>query len=463
MNRLKAISNIHSMKGQRLPLLGLLLLILVAISCGGKNQADSDKLNHQAMQQHNRQESPEHAGHDHEAMDGQGDSDAVWTCSMHPQVRKDEPGTCPLCGMELIRAAKAASKKMKSMQSTQTLNSVRMTEEAVKLARIATTPVVKERATESLRLPGEVVVNEHLTSVITAHFPGRIIDLFVDYEGQYVAKGQKLATIYSPELLTAQKEFMEAVRFRQSNPALYRAARRKLEYWELAEQQIDQLESSGEVMQEVAIISPVSGYLMRKNIERQQHVMEGTIMYRVAELHSVWVELEADEQLTGRVRQGQEVAITLPALSGREVTTNLTFVGREVDLSTRTLVLRAELPNEKQDLKPGMIAEGTIKRLLLNGEPQLLIPETAVLWTGTRSLVYVKQPDGPVFGARKVTLGPKVGHRYVVLDGLAAGEEVVTHGAFKIDSAAQIEGSVSMMNPAEDSAMSRSVGGSHHH
>ncbi|MDX1672910.1 MAG: efflux RND transporter periplasmic adaptor subunit, partial [Balneolaceae bacterium] len=214
----------------------------------------------------------------------------VYTCSMHPGVRQNEPGNCPICGMELIPVSDS-----KSGSTGEDAYTLTMTPASMKLAQIQTAPVTTGKAIMQIRLPGKVVVDERRISSVTAHFPGRIKELYVDFTGDRVRKGEKLASVYSPQLITAQRELMEARKYRENNPALYRATRRKLELWELPEEEIRAIEESGEIREEVNIVSPVDGYVLKRNISRQDHVMEGTIMYQIANLERLWVEFDAYE------------------------------------------------------------------------------------------------------------------------------------------------------------------------
>ena len=363
----------------------------------------------------------------------------IYTCSMHPQVRQNEPGNCPICGMQLIPAENSASDANP--------NELVMTPAAIKLAEIETSPVVKEVPVSLIRMPGKVVSDQNKTSAISAHIPGRIIDLYVDFEGDYVREGQRVASIYSPELISAQQELLETAKYKTQNPVLYQAARKKLELWELPLSTIDKIEASGEVMQSVDIVSPVSGYVQQISVQRQQHVMGGSLMYRVADLSSVWVMFDAFESQASFLRNGEEIQFTTLAYPGRKFSGTVNYIDPIVQDNSRAIRVRVEAKNTENRLKPNMLVEGVLSAGTGDTE-QLLIPKSSVLWTGTRSVVFVQTPGTaePTFSAREITLGQRVGDQYIVLEGLEEGELVVTNGTFKLDSAAQLADKLSMMN-----------------
>lgn len=376
------------------------------------------------------------------------EGEIVYTCSMHPSVRQNEPGNCPICGMELIPTGGS------SESTEEDPYELTMTPAAVKLAEIQTTEVQRGRATKTVRMPGKVMVDETMTSSITALFPGRIEELYVNFTGQYVSAGQPLAAIYSSKLVTAQRELIEAAKHKQSNPTLYQAAKRKLKLWELSEQQIQQIEQSGEVRTEMNITAPKSGYVLSRNVAREDYVKEGTLMYEIADLSRLWVVFQAYESDLAGLDEGDPVSFTVDAYPGETFTARVTYIDPVLSESKRTVSVRAEVPNPGNRLKPQMLAEGVVRSDVSGSGDQLLVPKSAVLWTGERSVVYVKKPhtDQPTFMFREVVLGARVGDQYVVKSGLEAGEEVVTHGNFKLDSAAQLSGKASMMNQNPDGA-----------
>lgn len=368
------------------------------------------------------------------------EGNVVYTCSMHPQVRQNEPGNCPICGMELI----PADDNDTAAENPYTLT---MTQASMKLAEIQTSPVIMDKPVHTITLPGKVVENENRVSNVTAHFPGRIRDLYVDYKGTYVREGQRLASVYSPELIAAQSELLETVKFKNQNPRLYEASRRKLQLWEFPESTINNIEDSGEIMTKLDFFSPVSGYVMQLNISREDHIMEGDIMYRIVDLSSVWIDFQAYESNLSSIQEGDQLQFSVEALPGEEFESTVIFIEPFLDDDSRTSIIRAEVQNPGNQLKPGMLATAEIQSGV-SEDPQLLIPRSAIMWTGKRSIVYVQQTDveTPSFEAREIILGERAGNHYVVESGLSEGEQVVTNGTFKIDSAAQLADKLSMMN-----------------
>ncbi|WP_103666194.1 efflux RND transporter periplasmic adaptor subunit [Gracilimonas amylolytica] len=385
------------------------------------------------------------------------EGNVVYTCSMHPQVRESEPGNCPICGMDLIPADDLNSDKSESPGP----HAIQFSKAALALAEIETTPVRTGTPVLETRLPGKVAENQNLVSNVTAHFPGRVRELYVDYTGDYVRKGQKLASIYSPELITAQRELLETARFKEQNPRLYESARRKLMLWEFPEATIDQIERSGEVMEELDFFSPVSGYVSQIDISREDHINEGSMLYRIADLSQVWIEFEAYESSVSNLNKGDKVEFTVSSVPGQTYTGTVNFIQPFLSERSRTVEVRITANNPQNRMKPGMFAEGIISSQTDDGQ-QILIPRSAVLWTGSRSIVFVDVSIGetPAFEAREVILGKKAGNEYIIESGLEPGESVVTNGTFKVDAAAQLSDKLSMMNPQPGSGVNL---GAHDH
>jgi membrane fusion protein, copper/silver efflux system len=373
--------------------------------------------------------------HNHELTNGQ--SQEIWTCSMHPSVREEGPGRCPICGMDLIPA---------SVEDREDDYSMVMTASAMKLADIQTTPVVRGFPEREIRLPGRIRVDERRVTGITTHFPGRVIDTKVNFTGAPIRKGEPMATIYSPDLITAQRELLEAYRHRLRNPRLYESSRRKFRLWEFTDDQIDAIIERGTVQREMEILSPVDGYVMARNIVDQQYVSEGTVIYEVANLESIWVVLEAYEEDMEWISPGQEMRFASRGNPGHIHTAVVNYIDPVVDSASRTVGIRADVRNNDNRLKPEMLVTGTIRSEM--SEEKLLVPVSSVLWTGPRSLVYVKDTgaDTPRFEVREVKLGPRSGDYYVIEEGVEEGEQVVFHGAFRIDSEFQLADRFSMMN-----------------
>ena len=378
--------------------------------------------------------------HDHSSEVVQG---TIWTCSMHPQIRLEEPGKCPICGMDLIPLVQNSSAAIDP-------DAIHLTAEAAQLANVLTTVVSREKPVKEIRLYGKVQADERLLQSQVAHVPGRIDRLAVNFTGESVVKGQVLAQVYSPELVTAQQELLEAASTKETQPAIYEAAREKLRQWKLTDSQIANIETSGSVQSTVDITSNTDGIVTSRRVNTGDHVSQGTVLFDIADLSRVWVMFDAYESDLQFLRTGEKISFTLQSLPGENFSASIVFVDPVIDPVTRVAKVRVEIGNQSGRFKPEMFATGIVSSNLVKYHDNLVIPKSAVLWTGKRSIVYVKQPDTdePVFKIREIGLGPMLGESYVVTDGLTEGEEIVTNGAFSVDAAAQLEGKPSMMTPA---------------
>ncbi|MDO6391804.1 efflux RND transporter periplasmic adaptor subunit [Pontibacter sp. BT731] len=366
-----------------------------------------------------------------------------YTCSMHPQIRQDGPGKCPLCGMDLIPVSNGGSGGNTSRYVLE------MTPEAIALSNIQTTKLEMVNPENELTLSGRVALNEQQVSSITAKFPGRIERLYVNFTGQEVRRGERLASLYSPELITAQRELQEAVRAKDLMPELYQAARAKLKLWKLSDAQIKRIENASDIITNFDIYSDAAGVVTERLVSTGDYVTTGSALFQVANLSSVWVVLDAYEADLSWIKKGGNITFTVPGIPGKEFTAKVAFITPVLDATTRAIEVRAEVQNPGNQLKPGMFADARIKTSTGAKAQSLSVPSSAVLWTGKRSVVYVKVTDQemPAFEMREVTLGPRMGDRYVVESGLQPGEEVVTNGVFAVDGAAQLRGNYSMMSP----------------
>ena len=368
----------------------------------------------------------------------------MWTCSMHPQIMQPEPGDCPICGMDLI-PAEAGAEGLAADQ-------FKMTENALALANIQTTTVGGGETTgNTLKLSGKIQVNEEANAVQVAYFAGRIEQLHVNFTGENVNRGELLATIYSPELVAAQQELLTAAKMKEKQPALYKAVRNKLKLWKLSDNQIDAIEASGSVRENFPVYATMSGTVTEKLVQDGDYVKQGQPLYKIANLNSVWAVFDAYENQIRNLEEGQEISITTNAYPEREFNATISFIDPVLNSQRRTVMVRADLKNTNNIFKPGMFVQGEIETSgVINEEQTLIIPKSAVLWTGERSLVYVKPvPTEPVFEMREVKLGRALGETYEVLEGLKSGEEIVVNGTFTVDAAAQLQGKKSMMNSSE--------------
>lgn len=370
----------------------------------------------------------------------------TWTCSMHPQIRQPEPGQCPICGMDLIPVSEDADEGE--------LMAVQMSETAARLANIQTMRVGMENAAKTIRLNGRVVPNERLVKTQSAHISGRIEQLLVNTTGEQVRQGQLLARVYSPELVSAQRELLQAYAIRESQPAIYEAAREKLRALRISQNQIEQIIQSGEVQESLGIYADRSGIVLEKMVNVGDYLERGEALFTIADLSNVWVVFDAYESDLSFLDEGDRLKFTVASIPGQTFEGEITFIDPVVDPQTRTAEVRVETNNPNRRLKPEMFATATVEAQLGDGE-QLVVPKSAVMWTGERSVVYVKVPntEQPSFRLREVELGPALGNAYVIEEGLEAGEQVVINGTFTVDAAAQLAGKPSMMNPAAGAMM----------
>jgi len=444
-------------------------------------------------------------GPEHEHPGGQAAEQAptVWTCSMHPQIRLRKPGKCPICGMDLIPVA--------TEDGVVGERQITFSEEALKLMEIQTTLVERKFVEAEIRMVGKVDYDETRVKNITAWVHGRIDRLYVDFTGITVSKGDHMVDLYSPELISAQAELLQALKaagsvkdstselMKRTTIATLEASRDKLRLLGLARAQIDKIESSGAPVTHITIYSPMGGTVIHKYATEGMYVNTGTPIYTLADLSRLWVKLDAYESDLSWIRYGQEVEFSTEAYPGQVFKGRISFRDPVLNAKTRTVKVRVNVDNPDGKLKPEMFVRAVL-RVRLGGleggavmdpdlagkwicpmhpsvvkdqpdtcdicgmdlvateslytaarepnEPPLVIPATAPLITGKRAVVYVRIPDAnkPTFEGREVVLGPRAKDYYLVIEGLAEGEVVVTNGNFKIDSALQIQAKPSMMS-----------------
>lgn len=451
--------------------------------------------------------------HEHPGEQAAEQAPTWWTCSMHPQIRLPKPGKCPICPMDLIPIF-AEDGVIGERQIT-------FSKEALKLMEIQTTLVERKFVEAEIRLVGKVDYDETRVKNITAWVPGRIDRLYVDFTGITVSKGDHMVDLYSPELISAQAELLQSLKaagsikdstselMKRTTIATLEASRDKLRLLGLARAQIDKIESSGAPVTHITIYSPTGGVVIHKHATEGMYVNTGTPIYTIADLSRLWVKLDAYESDLPWIRYGQEVEFTTEAYPGEVFKGRISFIDPVLNVKTRTVKVRVNIDNPDGKLKPEMFVRGVLRAKVAWGgavmdpdlagkwicpmhpsvvkaqpgtcdicgmdlvatellyttadesnEPPLVIPATAPLITGKRAVVYVRIPDAnkPTFEGREVVLGPRAADYYLVIEGLAEGEVVVTNGNFKIDSALQIQAKPSMMNPQGDGALS-----GHHH
>lgn len=413
-------------------------------------------------------------------------SQRVWTCSMHPQVRLDRPGKCPICAMPLIQAGG-------EQRATGGAPLLQLSEHAVAMASVDTAPVERRELSRELRTVGKVEFNESSLATITPRVDGYAERLFVNFTGVAIKKGDHLAEVYSPELLVAQQELLIASQAEHSGP-LVETAKTKLRLLGLTEAQVANLVEKREITERITLYSPIDGTVIEKLVVDKAAFKAGEPLYRIANLESVWVYVDVYEYDLPWIRFGQKVSITAEAVPGAPFEGMVTFVQPTVNDLTRTIRVPVHVVNSNQKLKPGMFVsvvvhvalgpDGEARPTGLEGKyscpmhPQvvrdakgpcpicempletvpgapsgatpaargLAIPVTAVLDSGTRRLVYVEKAKG-LFEPREIVIGPRSGTYYSVSKGLDEGERVVVRGNFFIDSQFQLQGQPSLLYP----------------
>ena len=357
-----------------------------------------------------------------------------YTCSMHPSVREDGPGTCPICSMDLVPVTdhEVASGEIVVPEGRRQRIGIR------------TGTVERRRLTREVRAAGRVTYDESRQAEVSVKVPGWIERLDVNATGQRVRKGQTLFTVYSPELYAAQAEFLTFLRSQEAARAsaapdradyLVRAARQRLRSWDLQEWQIDQIARNGEPLRNFPIVSPVSGHVIEKNVVAGAALSPGMTIFRIAALDRVWVEADLPESELQLIEVGQEATVALPHLPGAGLAGRVTFILPYLDAAARTGRVRLELPNPGLLLKPDMFAEVTFR---VDGGERLMVPESAVIYAGPRRLVFLDLGEGRL-KPQEIVIGAKSGEFVEVLSGLAAGDPVVVSGAFLVAAESRLK------------------------
>ncbi len=430
-----------------------------------------------------------------------------WTCAMHPQIRQPKPGKCPICFMDLIPVT-TEEEQVGARQ-------IVFSEDALKLMEIQTTLVERKFVEAEVRLVGKVEYDESRVKEIAAWVPGRIDRLYVDFTGILVSKGDHMVYLYSPQLLSAQAELLQAVKavnqtsdatelIRRSSIATVEAAREKLRLLGLQKEQIEEIEKTGKTTDHLTIYAPIGGIVIARHANAGDYVETGAKIYTIADLSELWVKLDAYESDLAWLRYGQAVEFTTEAYPGETFEGTISFIDPVLNPMTRTVKVRVNVANPDGRLKPEMFVRAVVRSKVAGGgmvmdenmagkwicpmhpsvvkaepgacdicgmdlvttesmgyvsakepnEAPLVIPASVPLITGTRAVVYVRleRKEKPTFEGREIVLGPRAGDYYLVKEGLSEAEQVVTNGNFKIDSALQIQAKPSMMNPQGQAA-----------
>lgn len=374
-----------------------------------------------------------------------------WVDPMHPAYKSDKPGTAPDCGMDLVPvyADEGGGQGAPSLPP----GSVQITAQKLQLIGVQYGEVSDQPLAKTIRAVGRVAYDETKIARIHPKIDGWIEQVFVDFTGKQVEKGQPLLSLYSPELLATQQEFLLAKRARETlgssaytevssgAVSLYQAARERLRLWDVTDAQIQEIEQRGTPQKTLTLYSPISGFVLARNAYEKQRVGPDTELYAVADLSTVWVLADIYEYELPMVQLGQTAVMSLAYSPGRTLTGKVSYIYPQLDATTRTLKVRLEFPNPDFQLKPDMFANVEIR---IDYGRVLSVPEEAVLDSGAEQVVFVAH-EGGAFEPRQVRLGGRVDGRVIVLEGLKRGERIVTSGNFLIDSESRLKSALGGM------------------
>lgn len=370
-----------------------------------------------------------HAGHtDSTAVNQPGD---YYTCSMHPQVHMDKPGQCPICGMDLVKASNSKKTDMSGSEAMVPLN-----ERDQVLANVSTMKVAYEMVEHAVRAYGNLEIADPNKTLISARFNGRIEKLYVNAVGAHVNSGDPLFDIYSLDIVQAANEYIQTTKSGSSAQSNIVLMKSKLHLLGLTEKQIQELESSGSAPLVMTYYSPASGVVIDKKIVTGSYVSEGTTLYEISDISTLWNIAEVYESDAGNIVVGENAKFTTATYPNKTFAGTVSLIYPVVNAQARTVKVRIVVNNASGKLRPNMYTETMFR--LMRGRA-LTVPVGAVLVTGKRNLVYIKAGHENHFEAREVTLGTRFDGKYEITSGLAEGEEVVTEGGYLIDSESQLK------------------------
>lgn len=371
-----------------------------------------------------------------------------WYDPMHPAYTSDKPGIAPDCGMALVPKY-ADDQAMARMPS----GTITISPEKQVLAGVRTAIVERKPLVRDIRTTAQIVADETRIAHVHVKVAGYVDKVYVDFVGQLVKKGQPLFTLYSPDLVSTQEEYLIAKRgnatlgnapfqeIADGSQSLLQSARERLKLWDISDDQIKELDATGKVSKDLTFYSPITGFVTDRKVFPQTSVTPDTELYTVSDLSTVWADVDIYEYEVPFVHLGQRVTLTLSYSPGKTYTGNISYVYPTVDPQTRTVKVRVQLPNPGFFLKPQMFADAQVR---VDYGTKILVPEEAVLDSGTEQHVFVVHQGG-VFEPRKVTVGPVVDNNAVILSGLKPGETIVVSGNFLIDSESGLKDAMSGM------------------
>ena len=357
-----------------------------------------------------------------------------WVDPMHPQYKSDKPGKAPDCGMELVPVYDDGTTPA-STSSVGGYANVKLTPDRQQLIGVQTGVTEMRSFGRSVRTVGRVAVDETRLYKISTKFDGYIEKLYVNVTGQQIRKGQPLFSVYSPDLLATQQEYLLALRAAKQSPSLLAAARQRLLLWDVTNTEIRELERTGTARKLVTIYSPTNGFVLNKVAVEGAKVTAGEALFEIANLDRVWIQADVYESELPFIKVGAKATTTLSYIPGRTWTGRVTFIAPTVDPMTRTVKVRSEFDNGDGALKPDMFGDVVIQQPV---RQVVVVPDSAVLQTGTRSVVFITKGEG-TFEPREIEVGAKDNGFYEVRSGLAAGEKVVTQANFLIDSESRLK------------------------
>ncbi len=385
----------------------------------------------------------EHAATEHAAAEHPESDIAYYTCPMHPSVEQLVPGTCPICGMDLTPVTKADLR-----EGTVVVDEVRRQQIGVRTGQVEMQPLVLE-----IRAVGRVQYDETRLSDVNLRMSGWVQRLLVEETGQRVKKGQVLFTLYSPELYAAQVELLSALRERKDGSVtvladLAGASKQRLRLLGMSDGQIRRLIQRGKPWEHMPIAAPASGYVIDKAVVEGAHIEAGTRVYRIADLSRVWIDADVYEADLPYLKPGQAVRVDLPYVQKESFEGRLDYIYPTLNEKTRTARVRIVLPNQDLQLKPDMYANVVLDVDL--GE-RLAVPDSAVVYTGPRRLVFVDLGEGRL-RPTEVKLGVHAGGFYEIVEGLKEGDRVVTSGNFLIAAESRIRSAIEYWGGGADHA-----------